>query len=210
MNKGDDLVPTAPSVVLATPQVAVVPPKNGVSTLGPASWGGLGYDGNKLVRTSWFGKKTTVDMRVQEFPLAFECSRRLPALPSSGSKHAVTVVVWVAASPSTMWEPQFDHSVAKYANAEGNVTMSEVKKGVTQFIGQWQEALCSEVNKLPYESLSLGSSLDVAAKLSSWINQDHSAWSVQVHTTKYELSDEVRDSLALIGLQQLKKVGRKS
>jgi hypothetical protein len=210
VNKDDDLVPTVPSVVLAPPQVAVVPPKNGVSTLGPASWGGLGYDGNLLVRSPWFGKKTTVDMRVQQFPLAFECSRRLATLPSSASKHAVTVIVWVAASPSAMWEPQFDHLVAKHANDAGNVTALEVKKGVTQSVGQWHEALCGEVNKLPDESLSLGSSLDVAGKLSSWINQDHSAWSVQVHTTKYELSDEVKDSLALIGLQQLKKAGRKS
>ena len=209
VTKGDDLVPTAPSVVLAPPQVAVVPPKNGVSTLGPASWGGLGYDGNQLVRTSWFGKKTTVDMRVQEFPLVFACSRRLPTLPSGESKHAVTVVVWVAASPSTLWEPQFDHLVAKNANAEGNVTMSEVRKGVTQFVGQWQEALCGEVNKLPVEELSHGSSLGVVAKLSSWINQEPSAWFMQVHTAKYEFSETDQQKWAAAGLQQLKKVGKK-
>ncbi len=195
-------------VVFAQPLGTTTPASTQKSTVGDYyGINSFGYRDGMLISRPYFGQAKTVDMGEQMVTLPYKCTGFIV-----GTKHVPTVEVVAAVNPSLLWETEYHRLVAIYAalSTFGNggslgdrniVTKADMKAGVTNYIGQWQERFCAEVGKKTLRDLIANSSFGYADVLNGLVKADaRSPFEVKVQTVKVIGLEELTRSLALEAL----------
>lgn len=154
----------------------------------------FGYRDGQLLYKPLMGKNKAVYMSEQTTQLLYKCSALV-----ANTQHSIFVEVVAAVAPSVIWESEYHRLVAVYAKGDdkNEVTANDVMSGVANYVGQWQERMCTMAKRSVNDFLS-DPGLVFAEVLTEIAAEDvRSPFDIKVQTVKVILPDELVRAVAV-------------